>query len=191
LKIQLQEELMFNFKAIVGFVACGASLFAQVPLSIAAEQFAPYGTAAVRTQSYAPLKYVVESSAFEPAEVANTLRVAKQMLGLSPKGSQMTVVIIGGGIRFFAKENYEKYQGIVEAAAELRDAGVKIAYCGASMAGAGFAAGDLHGLGEVVPGGYVEVAELISKGYAPIRPPLILQRTKDARYVDHPELKKQ
>jgi hypothetical protein len=181
---------MFHPNAAAALVACSILLLAHVSLSTAAEEFAPYGTARVRSQSYAPLKYVVESSAFEPGEVSNTLRVARQMLGLSPKGSQMVVVIIGGGIRFFAKENYEKYQAIVEAAAELRDAGVKIAYCGSSMTGAGFASSDLIGIGEVVPGGYVEIAELVSKGYTPIRPPLVLQRTKDARYIDHPELKK-
>ncbi len=181
---------MFSFKTAATSAACGALLCAHIPLSIAAEQFSPYGTATVRTQQYAPLKYVVESSAFDPAELANTLRVAKQMLSLSPKGTQMVVVVIGGAIRVFAKENYEKYQGIVDAAAELRDAGVRIAYCGSSMTGAGFAASDMHGIGEVVPGGYVEIAELISKDYAPIRPPLNLQKTKDARYLDHPELKK-
>ena len=181
---------MINSRTVVAVFAFGAALLIHVTGSAAAEEYAPYGTATVRSQSYAPLKYVVESSAYDPNEVSNTLRVAKQMLGLSPKGSQMVVVIIGGGIRFFAKENYEKYQGIVDAAAELRDAGVKIAYCGSSMKGAGFSAGDLHGIGEVVPGGYVEIAELVSKGYTPIRPPLVLQRTKDARYLEHPELKK-
>ncbi len=181
---------MFHAKAAAALLVCGILPLAQVSPSTAAEEFAPYGTATVRSQSYAPLKYVVESSAFDPAEVATTLRVSKQMLGLSPKGSQMVVVIIGGGIRFFAKENYEKYQSIVELAAELRDAGVKIEYCGSSMKGAGFAPSDLIGIGEVVPGGYVEIAELVAKGYAPIRPPLILQKTKDSRYLDHPELKK-
>lgn len=181
---------MFYSKALAVLVSCGILLLAHVSPSTAAEEFAPYGTATVRSQSYAPLKYVVESSAFDPAEVSNTLRVAKQMLGLSPKGSQMVVVIIGGGIRFFAKENYERYQAIVEAAAELRDAGVKIAYCGSSMTGAGFTPSDLIGIGEVVPGGYVEIAELVAKGYAPIRPPLILQKNKDSRYLEHPELKK-
>jgi intracellular sulfur oxidation DsrE/DsrF family protein len=155
-----------------------------------AQEPAPYGVATAASQSYGPLKYVVESSAFEPAEVANTLRVAKQVMSLSPKGSAMTVVIIGPGIRVFARENYEKYQPIVEAAAELRDAGVRIAYCGSSMAGAGFKPADLHGLGPVVPGGYVEIAELVSKGYAHIRPPAVLARTRDARYLDRPELKK-
>lgn len=181
---------MSDFKAAAALAAWGMLLSAHISTASAAEEFSPYGTATIRTQQYAPLKYVVESSAFEPSELANTLRVAKQMLSLSPKGTQMVIVVIGGAIRVFAKENYEKYQSIVDAAAELRDAGAKIAYCGASMAGAGFIASDLHGIGEVVPGGYVEIAELISKGYAPIRPPVILQRTKDARYIDHPELKK-
>jgi intracellular sulfur oxidation DsrE/DsrF family protein len=157
---------------------------------VSAQEPAPYGTASLASQRYGPLKYVVESSAFEPAEVAGTLRVAKQALSLSPKGSEMTIVIIGAGIRVFARENYEKYQGIVEVAAELRDAGVRIAYCGSSMTGAGFKPADLHGIGQVVPGGYVEIAELVSKGYAHIRPPAVLARTRDARYLDRPELKK-
>jgi len=182
---------MIKHKTAIALLACCAIKFCPVMEAIAAQEFSPYGSATVRSQSYAPLKYVIESSAFEPSEVANTLRVAKQVLGLSPKGSQMIVVIIGGGIRFFAKENYEKYQPLVEAAADLRDGGVKIAYCGSSMSGAGYAASDLHGLGIVVPGGYVEIAELVSKGYTPIRPPPILARTKDARYIEHPELKKQ
>lgn len=170
---------------------CAAVLCALASPAFAADEpFAPYGTATVRTQQYAPLKYVVESSAFDPAEVANTLRVAGQMLSLSPKGSEMVIVVIGGAIRAFAKENYEKYLPIVAAAADLRQAGVKFAFCGSSMKGAGFAASDLHGLGEVVPGGYVEVAELVAKGYASIRPPLVLQQTRDARYVDQPGLKK-
>jgi intracellular sulfur oxidation DsrE/DsrF family protein len=155
-----------------------------------AQEPAPYGAASSTPQSYGPLKYVIESSALEPAEVANTLRVAKQVMSLSPKGSEMTVVIIGPGIRVFARENYEKFQPIVEAAAELRDAGVRIAYCGSSMAGAGFKPADLHGLGPVVPGGYVEVAGLVAKGYAHIRPPAVLARTRDARYLDRPEPRK-
>lgn len=172
--------------------AVGAAvLFAAAILpAVAAEPFAPYGTATVRSQNYASLKYVIESSAFDPAEVANTLRVAAQMLPLSPKGSEMVIVIIGGGIRVFAKENYEKYAPIVELAAELRNAGVKLAYCGSSMRGAGFVPEDLLGLGEVVPGGYVEIAALISMGYSPIRPSFALQQTRGARYVDQPGLKK-
>jgi hypothetical protein len=35
-----------------------------------------------------------------------------------------------------------------------------------------------------------EVAELVSKEYAHIRPPAILARARDARYLDRPELKK-
>lgn len=172
------------------FAAAAAIALALGPALTAAQEPAPYGSASAASQAYGPLKYVVESSAFEPAEVANTLRVAKQVMSLSPKGSEMTVVIIGPGIRVFARENYEKYQPIVEAAAELRDAGVRIAYCGSSMIGAGFKPADLHGLGPVVRGGYVEIAELVSKGYAHITPPAVLARTRDARYLDRPELRK-
>lgn len=169
---------------------CGTLPFMHIPPASAAEEFSRYGTAKVSSQQYSPLKYVVEATAFDPAEVANTLRVAKQMLSLSPKGSQMTIVVIGGAIRVFAKENYEKYQGIVDAAAELRDAGVKIAYCNPSLRAAGFAPSDFHGIGEVVAGGFVEIADLVSKGYVHITPKAIQSRTKDARYVDQPELKK-
>lgn len=172
------------------YPVCVGLLCAAALPSLAAEPFSPYGTASVRSQQYAPLNYVVEATAYDPADAATALRVAKQMLSLSPKGSQMTLVVIGGAIRAFAKENYEKYQGIVDAAAELRDAGVRIAFCGSSLRGAGFAPGDFHGFGEVVPGGYVEIAELVGKGYVHITPPAILAKTKDARYADRPELKR-
>ncbi len=132
----------------------------------------------------------MEATAYDPADIANALRVAKQMLSLSPKGSEMNIVVIGGAIRAFAKENYEKYQGIVDAAAELHDAGARIAFCGSSLKGAGFVPGDFHGFGEVVSGGYVEIAELVGKGYVHITPPGILAKTKGVRFVDHPELKK-
>ncbi len=181
---------MTRCKIAAAYPACVALLCAAALPSLAAEAFSPYGTASVRSQPYEPLKYAVEATAYDPADVATTLRVAKQMLSLSPKGSQMTLVVIGGAIRVFAKENYEKYQGIVDAAAELRDAGVRIAFCGSSLKGAGFAPSDFHGFGEVVSGGYVEIAELVGKGYVHITPPAILAKTKDARYADRPELKK-
>jgi intracellular sulfur oxidation DsrE/DsrF family protein len=171
-------------------IAIAATVLVLGPASASAQEFSPYGSASAASQRYGPLKYVLESSAFDAAEVAGTLRVAKQVMSLSPKGSEMSVVIIGAGIRVFARENYDKYQGIVDAAAELRDAGVRIAYCGSSMTAAGYKPADLHGIGLVVPGGYVEVAELVSKGHVHIRPPAVLARTRDARYVDRPELKK-
>lgn len=99
---------MFRLGTAAAFAACGLLLSAYAPASIAAEGFAPYGVAKARGQGNQPLKYVFESSSFDPAEVADTLRVARQVLSLSPKGSEMVVVVIGGGIRVFATENYEK-----------------------------------------------------------------------------------
>jgi len=182
---------MLDSRRIAVLAACGALLFSQMPPAAAAEEFSPYGTAKAGTRNYSPMKYVLESSTFEPAAVGDVFRIATQALSNSPAGSQVTVVIIGPGIRIFAKENYEKYQAIVERAAELvRDKGVKIIYCGESMKGAGYAASDMHGLGEVVPGGYVEIADLVGKGYVNIRPSEMLLRTKAVRYLEHPELKK-
>jgi intracellular sulfur oxidation DsrE/DsrF family protein len=177
-------------KVFTRFAATATAVLALAFAPASAQELAPYGSASTSSQGYGPLKYVVESTAFEPSDVMNALRVAKQVMSLSPKGSTMSVVIIGGAIRVFARENYEKYQPIVEAAAELRDAGVRIAYCGSSMTAAGFKPSDLHGIGQVVPGGYVEIAELVVKGHVHITPPAVLARTRGARYVDHPELKK-
>ena len=181
---------MADSRGLAILAACGALLFSQMHPAVGAEEFAPYGTAKAKALNYSPMKYALESSALDPADVADVFRVARQALSNSPASSQMSVIIIGGGIRVFAKENYEKYQAIVERAAELRDRGVKLVYCGESIKGAGFVPGDLHGIGEVAPAGYVEIADLVTKGYVHIRPPSVLQRTGGARYLDHPELRK-
>lgn len=179
---------MFKIKFAIAAVSV-AVLLAGAPA--AAQEFAPYGTAKAGTRNYSPMKFVIESSTFEPPAVADAFRIAGQALANSPAGSQATVVVIGPGIRIFAKENYEKYQAIVERAAELiRDKGVKVVYCGESTKGAGYEASDLHGFGEVVPGGYVEIADLVGKGYVHIRPSEMQLRTRGVRYLERPELKK-
>lgn len=80
--------LMLSFKSAIALSFSGAMVLAYAPAAMAAEEFAPYGTATVSNQKYAPLKYVVESSAFDPAELANTLRATKQILSLSPTGNR-------------------------------------------------------------------------------------------------------
>ena len=153
------------------------------------EPFSPYGHAQPTTVKYQPVKMVMEVSGATPADMAVSLGVAKQFLGIAPKGSKMALVVIGGGIRAFAIENYEKYQGIVDKAAELRDAGMEIKFCGNSIKGAGYKPSDIDGIGEVVPGGYLEIARYVGEGYVHITPRDY--KTKDARFIDHPELKPQ
>lgn len=79
-------------------------------------------------------------------------------------------MIPGPAVRQFAKKDYEKYQGIVDTAAGLRDAGVQIRFCNNAIHANGLTPKGMPGIGEVVPAGYVEIADLIHKGYAHLRP---------------------
>ena len=100
----------------------------------------------------------------------------------------MVVVTHGPELRVFAKENYDKYQGIVDKMAALSDKGVKFHMCNNAMRAAGFKPEDMHGFITVVPAGFPEIAYLQSKGYKYINP--LPYSVKDVRYIEHPELKK-
>lgn len=98
------------------------------------------------------------------------------------------VVTHGPELRAFAKENYEKYQAVVDKMAELSKEGVEFKMCNNAMRAAGFEATDMHGFVTVVPAGFPELVYWQSKGYQYVNPlPLSV---KDVRYVEHPELKK-
>jgi intracellular sulfur oxidation DsrE/DsrF family protein len=97
------------------------------------------------------------------------------------------VVTHGPELRVFAKENYQKYQGVVDKMAELAQGGVEFRMCNNAMRAAGFEPEDMHGFITVVPAGFPEIAYLQSQGYQYINPlPLSV---KDVRYIEHPELK--
>jgi hypothetical protein len=100
----------------------------------------------------------------------------------------MVVVTHGPELRVFAKENYARYQGIVDKMAELSEAGVDFRMCNNAMRAAGFQADDMHGFITVVPAGFPEIAYLQSRGYAYINP--IPLSVKDVRYLDQPQLQK-
>jgi intracellular sulfur oxidation DsrE/DsrF family protein len=98
------------------------------------------------------------------------------------------VVTHGPELRAFAKENYTKYQGIMDRMKELADAGVEFRMCHNALRAAGFKADDFHGFVTVVPAGFPEIAYLQSKGYRYINP--TPYSPANVRYIDHPELKK-
>lgn len=100
----------------------------------------------------------------------------------------MVVVTHGPELRAFAKENYEKYQGVVQKMGELAEAGVEFRMCNNAMRAAGYKPEDMHGFITVVPAGFPEIAYLQSQGYQYINPlPLPV---KDVRYLDQPQLRK-
>lgn len=164
-----------------------AALCAVPLVSLAAkDDFAPYGTAKVDMHEYPTTNAVFDVNYADPQQlnilynfVKNTERELK---------GKMVVVTHGPELRVFAKENYEKYQGIVQKMAELAEAGVEFRMCNNAMRAAGYEARDMHGFITVVPAGFPEVAHLQSQGYRYINPlPLPV---KDVRYLEQPQLRK-
>jgi len=160
-----------------------AAGFAQPSL---AADFAPYGTAKVDMHSM-PIVNTVFDVNYENPQQLNTLYNFVKNTKKETKG-KVVVVTHGPELRAFAKENYEKYQGIVDKMAELSKEGVEFKMCNNAMKAAGFSAEDMHGFVTIVPAGFPELAYYMDKGYQYINPlPLPV---KDVRYLDQPQLRK-
>ena len=158
-----------------------------VPLAALAEEFAPYGTAKVDMHAM-PATDVVFDVNYEDPQQLNILYNFIRNTRAVTKG-KVAVVTHGPELRAFAKENYSKYQGIVDKMAELAQDGVEFKMCSNAMKAAGFRAEDMHGFITVVPAGFPEIAYYQAKGYQYINP--IPLPVKDVRYLDQPQLKKQ
>lgn len=145
----------------------------------------PYGTAKVDMHEYAKTNAVFDVNYDDPAKLNIlynfVLNTKKQLKGT------MVVVTHGPELRVFAKENYEKYQGIVDKMAELASDGVEFRMCNNAMRAAGYKPEDMHGFITVVPAGFPEIAHLQNQGYRYINPHALSVR--DVRYIEHPELK--
>ncbi len=165
------------------------SVFIALPVSTAAyaEEFAPYGTAKVDMHAM-PVTDVVFDVNYEDPQQLNILYNFIRNTQKITKG-KVAVVTHGPELRAFAKENYSKYQGIVDKMAELAQDGVEFKMCSNAMKAAGFSAEDMHGFITVVPAGFPEIAYYQAKGYQYINP--IPLSVKDVRYLDQPQLKKQ
>lgn len=182
-------------KQIVLFAA--GMVFAALASVSAAEEMAPYGTAGTMpVQFKQPLKMafsVISTADNAQAILQQSIGVLKQFGAGAPKGSEVVVVVIGGVIGAFAKENYEKFQPQMDALAELvRDGSggtkVRVVLCGNSTKNAGYKFEDLHGFGQVAAhGGYVELARLAQEGYAIA--PIEIVKTPGSRYFFRPDLK--
>lgn len=164
-----------------------AAAVALAPASSAlAEAPTPYGTAKIDMHKI-PVTDTVFDVNYDDPQKLNTLYNFVKNTKRETRG-EVVVVTHGPELRAFAKENYEKYQGIVDKMAELAQDGVQFKMCNNAMKAAGFNAEDMHGFITVVPAGFPEVAYWQGKGYRYINPlPLPV---KDIRYLDQPQLKK-
>ena len=164
-----------------------AAAIAMVPAhSALAAELAPYGTAKVDMHKMPVTNTVFDVNYMDPQQL-NTLYNFIKNTKRETNG-KVIVVTHGPELRAFAKENYEKYQGIVDKMAELANDGVEFKMCNNAMKAAGFQAEDMHGFITVVPAGFPELAYWQSKGYEYINP--LPYPVKDVRYLDQPQLKK-
>lgn len=165
--------------ALIGAVAASA------PVLAAEKYFTPYGTAKVDMHKYKTINRVYDVNYTDPQQLNALANFITNVNKVVPGKS--VVVLHGPEIRVFAKENYEKYQPLVDKMAALSKSGVSFRMCNNAMHAAGFEANDIIGFVTIIPAGFAEIIDLESKGYEPII--ALVSPVKDSRYLDHPELK--
>lgn len=165
---------------IIATLACMSA-----PLFAASTDLSPYGTAKVDMHKYGTINRVYDVAYTDPQQLNALAQFITNVDKVVPGKS--VVVLHGPEIRVFARENYEKYQAIVDKMAGLSKSGVEFRMCNNAMHGAGFGSNDIVGFVTVVPAGFAEIIDLESKGYHLVMPHVT--PVKDSRYLDHPELK--
>jgi uncharacterized protein len=148
------------------------------PLSIySADNNAPYGSSKFveldGINKLEQLKVVFDFNFEDPAgiqralhPVSFTIKTIQEHGPVSFEPYDIVVVSHGAEVVAFAKQNYEKYKGIVDNAARLSDLGVKFKVCSVAASGLGFEPDDFHGFVEVVPTGGYALIYYQNKGYA-------------------------
>jgi uncharacterized protein len=163
-----------------------AVLFSGAALSVTADELAPYGTAKSDMHKYPEINRVYDVNYDDPKWLNALVGFIKNVNNVVP--GKAVVVLHGTEIRAFAKENYEKYQGVIDNLAALSKAGVEFRMCNNAMHAAGFNAEDMHGFVTIIPAGFAEVIDLQHKGYAVID--ASATAVKDSRLIDHPKAPK-
>ena len=166
--------------AVIAF----ATLFSGAALTaLAADDLAPYGTAKENMHKYPKINRVYDVNYDDPKSLNSLVGFIKNVNNVVP--GKAVVVLHGTEIRAFAKENYEKYQAVIDKLADLSKEGVDFRMCNNAMHAVGYNAEDMHGFITVIPAGFAEVIDLQHKGYAVID--ATATAVKDSRFIDHPK----
>lgn len=137
-----------------------------------AEDDGPYGSASLNMHEYPEIDAVWDVNYDDP-EKFHIFNAFINNTYPEIKGHQV-VVTHGPELQVFAKENYERYQPIVDAMAELAaEDNIDFKMCFNAMRAQGYEAEDIHGFIEIVPGGFPEIAYWQHKGYVVINPKAI------------------
>ncbi|MHB8348467.1 MAG: DsrE family protein [Acidiferrobacterales bacterium] len=143
----------------------------------------PYGTASKNMHSYPRINRVYDVNYNKPQELYALYSFITNVNRVVPGKS--VVVLHGAEIRAFAKENYLKYQDIIDKMASLAHRGVEFRMCNNAMHAAGFRTRDMDGFITVIPAGFAEIIYLESKGYRYIN--AVPTPVKDSRCLDNPK----
>ena len=169
-----------KYVAIIALVA----LFSGSTLNVAvADEQAPYGTAKENLHKYPKINRVYDVNYDDPKWLNALVGFISNVNKVVP--GKAVVVLHGTEIRAFAKENYAKYQDVIDKLAALSKEGVDFRMCNNAMHGAGFKSEDIHGFVTIIPAGFAEVIDLQHKGYKVID--ATATKVKDSRYLDHPK----
>lgn len=172
-----------KYMAVIVF----AALFFGATIDVmAVDELAPYGTAKSDMHKYPTINRVYDVNYDDPKWLNALVGFIKNVNNVVP--GKVVVVLHGTEIRAFAKENYEKYQGVIDKLAELSKEGVEFRMCNNAMHAVGYNAEDMHGFITVIPAGFAEVIYMQHQGYAVIDATATM--TKDSRYIDHPKAPK-
>lgn len=152
-------------------------------IAVAADDLDPYGTAKVDMHKYPKINRVYDVNYDDPKKLNALVSFIKNVNAVVP--GKAVVVLHGTEIRAFAKENYEKYQAVIDNLAALTKEGVEFRMCNNAMHAAGFKAEDIYGFVTVIPAGFAEIIYLQQKGYKVID--ATATPVKDSRYLDHPK----
>lgn len=149
-----------------------------------AAEMDPYGTAKENMHKYGKINRVYDVNFDDPKKLNALVNFIKNVNAVVP--GKAVVVLRGTEVRAFAKENYDKYQPLMDQFAELSKKGVDFRMCNNALHAAGFQSSkDFHGFITVIPAGFAELIDLQNKGYKVIN--ATTTALKDSRYLDHPK----
>jgi len=149
------------------------------------EDLTPYGDAKEDMHKYPSINRVYDVNYDDPKKLNALVHFIDNVNEKVP--GKAVVVLHGTEIRAFAKENYLKYQGVIDQLADLSKKGVDFRMCNNAMHAAGFQAKDIDGFITIIPAGFAEIISLQHQGYAVID--ASPTPVKGSRYLDHPEEK--
>lgn len=133
-------------------------------LFISVAKASPWGGASALHYDYKPQKVVYDVNVNSLKAMSGVLDRASylsKITGADPFDSSIVLVLHGGEIAFFARENYKKYKELMHRAQSLVESEVlKIKMCQLAAQGHGYKPDQIHGFVEMVPMGDAEIIRL-------------------------------